>query len=68
MDRDFARRIDAVLAQFSPRRGIDRVADLLIAGCRRRYVKSVRNSFFVDQIFENEFCHGGTADVAVADE
>ena len=47
---------------------VDRVADLLAAGGSGVDVEGIDEIHFVDHVLENILGHGGTADVAVADE
>jgi hypothetical protein len=44
------------------------VPDFLCAGRCRGDLELVGDSSFVDKVFHYEFCHGGAADVAVANE
>jgi hypothetical protein len=44
------------------------VPDFLCAGCCGGDFELVGDSSFVNKVFHYKFCHGGAADVAVADE
>ena len=46
----------------------DSIPDLLRTRRNRRNIEIRLQLFFVDHVFENEFCHWGTADIAVADK
>ena len=64
----FTGRVDAVLQQLAPGRRIDRIPDFLAAGGRGGDLEPVGDAAFGDHVLQDEFGHGGAADVSMADE
>ena len=61
-------RVDAVLQKLAPCGRVDRIPDLLPAGGCGRDLEQVGNAASGCHVLQDEFGHGGTADVAVANE
>lgn len=59
---------NAVFGEFPTCWRIDAVAYLLGRGGSRLYIELFGYAGLVDQVFHDELCHRGTADVAVTDE
>jgi hypothetical protein len=57
---------NAMLGQFPPGRRIHRIANLLPADCRRVDLKFILKTCLADQILQNKFTHGTSANIAVA--
>ena len=68
LPRRFASAVDAVFGQLAPRRGIDRVADLLRAGGGGLDVELGFQSGFFHQVFHHELGHRAPTDIPMAHE